>query len=111
VRHVQLEVGGRQRETRGVAQRERVLRDLHIERKGSRARGGRARNQGEAVRKRLGIQVALQRAQIQLRMELGDSAELAPGRGGVSGLGRAAGKQAERQQTDQQQIEQWPTVV
>ena len=92
VRHVQLEVGGRQRESRGVAQRERVLGDLHIEREGGRAGGGRQGNQGEAVRKRLGVQVALQRAQPQFRMELGNSAELAPGRGGASVLGRAAGE-------------------
>ena len=67
VRHVQLEVGGRQREARGVAQRERVLGDLHIEREGGRAGGGRRGNQGEAVRQRLGVQVALQRAQIRVQ--------------------------------------------
>ena len=44
-------------------------------------------------------------------MELGNRAELAPGRGGVSVLGRAAGEQAERQDTDQQQVEKCPTVV
>ena len=82
VRQVQLEVGSRQREARGVAQSERVLGDLHIEREGGRAGRRAAGESGRGCSAcSLGSEIALQRTQTEFGMELGNRAQLGPGLG------------------------------
>ena len=77
---------------RGVSRKaKRAFGDFLVVRQCCGASQRRRRNQFEAVRKCLRVQIALQRTQTEFRMELGNRAELGPG---IFILSRAACEQA-----------------